>query len=60
MKICGLEVRELMFNDGCVKIVCDLEFLVMGGSTLTLFISNLYGNFMTWEHLPDAEKSSLH
>jgi hypothetical protein len=34
--------------------------LVMGGSTLSLFISNLYGNFMTWEHLADAEKSSLH
>jgi hypothetical protein len=34
--------------------------LVMDGSTLTIFISNLYGNFMTWEHLPDAEKSSLH
>jgi hypothetical protein len=34
--------------------------LVMGGFTLTLFISNLNGNFMTWEHLPDAEKSSLH
>jgi hypothetical protein len=34
--------------------------LVMDGSTLTIFISNLYGNFMTWEHLPDAQKSSLH
>ncbi len=34
--------------------------LVMDGSPLTLFISNLYGNFMTWEYLPDAEKSSLH
>jgi hypothetical protein len=32
----------------------------MGGSTLTLFISKLVWNFMTWEHLPDAEKSSLH